>query len=117
MRTPRLSECDNPSLDTSPPPAVSARATTLLAVQALAVWKLARRDKALSAKVFRLAGTPCSYQPVTIQFSVNNSNNAGACGCVRGLGQPQSELTWPCPNTKREHVAPACVARTTTRRP
>lgn len=46
--------------------------------QALAVWKLARRERALSSKLAKLAGSPCSYEPLSIAFSVNNSNSAGA---------------------------------------
>eukprot|EP00879_Flechtneria_rotunda_P021797 GHRR01022984.1.p1 GENE.GHRR01022984.1~~GHRR01022984.1.p1 ORF type:complete len:131 (+),score=40.90 GHRR01022984.1:394-786(+) len=43
--------------------------------QALAVWKMARRDKALSNKITKLAASPCTYEPQSIEFSVNNSNN------------------------------------------
>lgn len=43
-------------------------------LQALAVWKMARRDRALSNKITKLAGQPCSYDPNTIEFSVNNNN-------------------------------------------
>lgn len=49
----------------------------MLVCQALAVWKLARRDRALSTKFTKLAGTPCSYEPVNVPFSVNNSNSGG----------------------------------------
>lgn len=49
----------------------------LICVQALAVWKMARRERLLSAKITRLAGTPCSYEPVSVQFTVDNSNDAG----------------------------------------
>jgi hypothetical protein len=53
--------------------------------QALAVWKLARRERAVSTKISRLAGSPCSYEPVRIPFSVNNSNSAGVCVCASGV--------------------------------
>ena len=46
-------------------------------LQALAVWKMARRERMLSAKITRLAGSPCSYEPVSIPFSISNGNNAG----------------------------------------
>lgn len=52
----------------------------LVLLQALAVWKLARRERLLSAKITKLAGSPCSYEPVSIPFSVNNSNGAGEGG-------------------------------------
>lgn len=42
--------------------------------QALAVWKMARRDRALSNKITKLAGQPCSYEPVSIEFTVDNLN-------------------------------------------
>lgn len=41
------------------------------------MWKLARRERLLSAKITKLAGSPCAYEPVSIPFSVNNSNDAG----------------------------------------
>eukprot|EP00882_Tetradesmus_deserticola_P028658 GHRQ01031930.1.p1 GENE.GHRQ01031930.1~~GHRQ01031930.1.p1 ORF type:complete len:309 (+),score=71.83 GHRQ01031930.1:70-927(+) len=44
-------------------------------LQALAVWKMARRDRAVSNKISKLAGSPCSYVPVAVQFSLNNSNS------------------------------------------
>eukprot|EP00883_Tetradesmus_obliquus_P001212 jgi/Sobl393_1/11292/SZX78320.1 len=43
--------------------------------QALAVWKMARRDRAVSNKIAKLAGSPCSYEPAAVQFSLNNSNS------------------------------------------
>jgi hypothetical protein len=46
-----------------------------LHLQALAVWKMARRDRAVSNKIAKLAGSPCSYEPVAVQFSLNNSNS------------------------------------------
>lgn len=46
-----------------------------LCPQALAVWKMARRDRAVSNKIAKLAGSPCSYEPAAVQFSLNNSNS------------------------------------------
>lgn len=51
--------------------------TTPVHMQALAVWKMARRERLLSAKITRLGGTPCSYEPISIPFTVDNSNDAG----------------------------------------
>jgi len=36
---------------------------------------MARRDKALSNKITKLAGSPCSFEPVNVMFSLNNSNS------------------------------------------
>jgi hypothetical protein len=37
---------------------------------------MARRERLLSAKITKLAGSPCSYEPVSVPFSISN-NNAG----------------------------------------
>lgn len=42
------------------------------------MWKMARRDRAVSNKITKLAGSPCSYEPVSIEFSLNNSNSEGS---------------------------------------
>jgi hypothetical protein len=36
---------------------------------------MARRDRAVSNKIAKLAGSPCSYEPAAVHFSLNNSNS------------------------------------------
>jgi hypothetical protein len=43
--------------------------------QALSYWKVARRNRAAEAKVYRLASTPCSPASITDHaFTINNGN-------------------------------------------
>jgi hypothetical protein len=50
---------------------------------ALAVWKMARRERLLSAKITKLAGSPCTYEPVSVPFSISSNNDAGvSSGCA-----------------------------------
>lgn len=105
-----------------------ASAAAAVAAQALAVWKLARRDRALSSKITKLAGSPCSYEPAAIRFSVNNSNaGADATARERRLGLSNRVLaglllhTWRtqpqrCPQSRRvagagRLAAPGALAR------
>eukprot|EP00879_Flechtneria_rotunda_P008905 GHRR01009325.1.p1 GENE.GHRR01009325.1~~GHRR01009325.1.p1 ORF type:complete len:543 (+),score=191.85 GHRR01009325.1:394-2022(+) len=88
--------------------------------QALAVWKMARRDKALSNKITKLAASPCTYEPQSIEFSVNNSNNVETnTARERTLGLNNRVLaglmlhTWrtqdvKCPETRFSKVESCC---------
>jgi hypothetical protein len=76
--------------------------------QALAVWKLARRDRAVASKITRLAGSPCSFEPLVVPFSVNNSNaGVNATARERSLGLHNRVLAGLLLHTTR-NTAAAC---------
>lgn len=92
--------------------AVATQQGVINLYQALSVWKLARRERALAAKIAKLAGSPCGYEAASVPFSVNNSNAAEpAAARERTLGLNNRVLgglllhTWrsadeACPTTR-----------------
>ncbi|PNW70325.1 hypothetical protein CHLRE_17g715300v5 [Chlamydomonas reinhardtii] len=90
--------------------------------QALALWKRARRDKALTLKAAKLANVPCTSDPVsTNTFTLDNGNivdtttsrerNVGLTNRVIGgllLHQTRTNETL-CPESKFDKIQKTCT--------
>ena len=71
--------------------------------QALLLWKRARRDRALAAKVSQLANVPCTTAPTASNgFTLDNGNN-GALACRPGLTR---EMPWSRLGARQQRVLP-----------